>query len=362
MVSALPITGLDVESPPVPAWDRDGFRPYVQALGRGETLRRDLTRAEAQDALDRILAGTVSPAQAGAFFIAQRVKGESRDEIRGFVDAVRARWLTPVVTRQPGVLDLAVPYDGKERTAQLAPAVALVLAACGQPVLLHGAAAVPTKEGVTPADVLSALGVATYLSPAAAAQVLDQTGIAYCDAQAFMPAWVALMPLRREFGLRTVLNTVEKLVNPADADFQVSGFYHTKYIDEMRDMQTGRQDSWIVQGEEGSIEMRAGRKTRLFGRNRPSPLVLDPEALGFPQRAAVAAGRAVTQHAALNRQALENRDTAARAQVAMTSGVLLALLGRAATQAAGISAAAACLAAGRAHALLNDFRTATRTH
>ena len=334
----------------------------MQALGRGETLRRDLTREEAKDALDRILAGTVSPAQAGAFFIAQRVKGESRDEIRGFVDAVRARWLTPIVTSQEGLLDLAVPYDGKERTAQLAPAVALVLAACGQPVLLHGTEGVPTKEGVTPAAVLSELGVVTCLAPEAAARVLDKTGMAYCDARAFMPAWLELMSLRREFGLRTVLNTVEKLINPADADFQVSGFYHTKYIDEMRDMQTGRMDSWIVQGEEGSIEMRSGRKTRLFGGNQKAPMVLDPEALGFPQREAVSAGREVAQHAYLNLQALENRDSEARAQVTMTAGVILALFDRATSQAAGIAAADACLVEGRASALLHEFRIATQTH
>ncbi len=358
---APPAAGRDVARLPAAAWDRDGFRPYVQALGRGEKLRRDLTREEAQDALDRILAGTVSPAQAGAFFIAQRVKGESRDEIRGFVDAVRTRWLTPIATRRTGLLDLAVPYDGKERTAQLAPAVALVLAACGQPVLLHGAAGVPTKEGITPAAVLSELGVAVCLTPKAAAQVLDQTGIAYCDARAFMPAWLELLPLRREFGLRTVLNTVEKLINPADADFQVSGFYHTKYIDEMRDLQTGRIASWIVQGEEGSIEMRSGRKTRIFGGRLPAPLVLDPEALGFPRRVTVSAGREVARHAYLNRQAWENRDAEARAQVAMTAGVLLALLGRTTSQAAGIAAADTCLAEGRARALFHEFRIATQT-
>ncbi len=353
------MAGPAIEGRPASTWDRDGFRPYVQALGRGETLRRDLTQAEAHDALNRILAGTVSPAQAGAFFVAQRVKGESRDEIRGFVEAVRARWMTPVVTSQRGLLDLAVPYDGKERTAQLAPAVALVLAACGQPVLLHGAEGVPTKAGVTPAHVLSELGVATGLSPEVAAKTLDKTGIAYCDARAFMPAWLDLMPLRREFGLRTVLNTVEKLVNPADADFQVSGFYHTKYINEMRDMQTGRIDSWIVQGEEGSIEMRSGRKTRIFGKRLKIPVTLDPEELGFPQREAVSAGRAVAHHAALNLQALENRASAARAQVVMTAGVLLTLLGRSPSQAAGISAAEACLADARA--LLGEFRTATQT-
>ncbi len=353
------LAGSGVKGLPIPELDRDGFRPYVQALGRGETLRRNLTREEAQDALDRILTGTVSGVQAGAFFIAQRVKGESRDEIQGFVKAVRTRWLIPVETKRDGLLDLAVPYDGKERSAQLAPAVAIVLAACGQPVLLHGTEEVPTKGGVTPGRVLFELGVCTDLAPESAARLLDETGLAFCDAREFMPAWLQLLPLRREFGLRTVLNTVEKLINPGDADYQMSGFYHTKYIDEMRSMQTGRINSWIVQGEEGSIEMRSGRKTRIFGMNADSTLALNPAQWGFPLREAVPAGRQVTQHARLNLQALDEGKSPARSQVAMTAGVILSLLGRAESPETGISVAKDCLSSGRAGALLNEYRNAS---
>ncbi len=353
------LAGSRVEGLRTPVLDRDGFRPYVQALGRGETLRRNLTQEEAQDALDRILAGTVSGAQAGAFFIAQRVKGESRDEIRGFVKAVRTRWFNPVETKREGLLDLAVPYDGKVRSAQLAPAVAIVLATCGQPVLLHGTEEVPTKGGVTPGRVLSELGVCTDLAPRSAARILDETGLAFCDAKEFMPAWLQLLPLRWEFGLRTVLNTVEKLINPGDADYQMSGFYHTKYIDEMRTMQTGEIDSWIVQGEEGSIEMRSGRKTRIFGKSPDSTLALNPEQLGFPLREAVPAGREVTEHARLNLQALDDVNSPARAQVKMTAGVILSLLGRAESPEAGIAAANECLSSGCASALLDEYRNAS---
>lgn len=341
--------------------DTDGFRPYVQALGRGETLRRDLELAEARDAMDRLLAGTVAPAQAGAFLIAQRVKGESADEIRGFVEAIRSRWLEPVETSLSEVLDLAVPYDGKARTAQLAPAVGLTLAACDLPSLLHGTNGVPTKEGVTPGDVLGALGVETSLSSASAGALLDATGFAFCDAARFMPAWLDLMPLRRLFGLRTVLNTVEKLVNPADADFQISGFYHTKYIDAMRQMQTGRAASWIVQGEEGSIEMRSGRKTRLYGQKADSALALEPAELGYADRVAVAAGPDVAEHADLNLQALNDLDSIAGGQVVMTAGVILSLFGRAESPLAGVKCAEEALASGRAATTLRTVREVSET-
>lgn len=336
--------------------DRAGFTPYVQALGRGATLRRDLTREEARDAMDRMLGGRASQAQQGAFLIAQRVKGEAKAEIQGFVDAVRGQWLAPLTPHTPTLLDLAVPYDGKERTVQLAPAIALVLAACGLPVLVHGDQDVPTKKGITPAHVLAGMGIATALAPADASRMLDAVGMAYCGAQAFMPAWHALLPLRDEFGLRTVLNTVEKLVNPASAPFQVTGFYHTKYIDAMRGAQTGTDESWIVQGEEGSIELRAGRKTRLYGTAPDAMHILDPKALGFPDREVVAAGRDPALHAALNLQVLENRDVPVRDQAALSAGVLLGLFAVAPSFEAGVKSALACLSSGRALQLLSDAR------
>ena len=340
--------------PVVPVPDPAGFIPHVQALGRGATLRRDLTRDEACDALDRILGGSATEAQTGAFLIAQRVKGECADEISGFADAVRQRWLEPVPHSVAPLLDLAVPYDGKERTAQLVPAVALTLAACDLPVMLHGDENVPTKAGVTVGAVLDRLGVPTDLSPAEAGFMLEADGVAYCGAARFMPAWHGLLPMRWEFGLRTVLNTVEKLVNPASADRQVTGFYHTKYIDHVRAAQTGGQASWIVQGEEGSIEMRSGRKTRLYGQSADESVILDPGALGFAQRVAVEPDPDPAAHAALNEQAVLGAACPARDQVALTAGVILSLFGTSPDIPSGIGAARSALASGRPKAILQS--------
>ena len=100
----------------------------------------------------------------------------------------------------------------------------------------------------------------------------------YLAAHRFVPAWHELLPLRRQFGLRTVLNSVEKLFNPANAPYQISGFFHGNYIDRLRTTQTGTRCSWMVQGEEGSIEMAAGRKTHIFA------VVEEEGSSSWPQR------------------------------------------------------------------------------
>ena len=169
-----------------------------------------------------------------------------------------------------------------------------------------------------------------------------------------MPAWHDLLPTRWEFGLRTVLNTVEKLVNPANADWQVTGFYHTKYIDHVRAAQTGAQASWIVQGEEGSVEMRSGRKTRIYGQSADESVILNPEALGFAQRVAVEPDPDPAAHAAFNRQAVNKEDCPASDQVALTAGVILSLFGRSPDIPSGIEAARSALARGRAGAVLQS--------
>lgn len=73
-----------------------------------------------------------------------------------------------------------MPYDGKARTPQLAPVIALIVAAAGQPVVFHGAPHIPTKHGVTPADVLQALGIAPDQAPEAVAHQLETWALAIC--------------------------------------------------------------------------------------------------------------------------------------------------------------------------------------
>lgn len=335
------------DRPPAP------FIPFIQAVGRGEKLKRDLTYAESVEALRQIVEQSCSPAQAGAFLITQRVKGEAVDEIRGFTDYLRENTVSRIQPRVDGLLDLAPPYDGKSKTAQLAPAVAFVLAEAGLPVLLHGDEDVPTKSGVGPGPVLRAMGLRDDLAPGAVQSMIESVGVGYLSAARFAPQWHALLPLRRQFGLRTVLNSVEKLLNPADAPYQVSGFFHGNYIERLRGVQTGAKRSFIVQGEEGSIEMAVGRKTRIFAEDAADDLVLDPAELGQGARVRVPAPEGAAGHAALNLAALAGEEGDAADQVCLTAGVLLFLFDLARSPYAGIERAREITAAGAARTRLD---------
>lgn len=328
--------------------DVEAFKPFIKAVGRGEKLKRDLTYEESVEAMRLILNGTATEAQVGAFLISQRVKVEAVDEIRGFTDVVRAEFMHHITPKVDGLLDLGVPYDGKAKTAQMAPAIAFVLSAVGVPVVLHGDEGVPTKEGIGPGLVLQALGINAHLPVTAVQKMIESVGFGYLSAAQYVPAWHRLNPIRRQFGLRTVMNTVEKFFNPTNAPFQVTGFFHANYIERIRVTQTGTKASWMVQGEEGSIEMAAGRKSKIFAVDAANDVTLEPADIGLPQRERIELPPIVDQHAILNTAVLAGETHPASDQTAFTAGTILYLLGAAPSIADGLAQAQKALSSGAA--------------
>lgn len=336
------------------------FIPFIKAVGRGEKLKRDLTRDEAEEAMRLILADQATPAQIGAFLIAQRVKGESADEVVGFTRAARAvcRRIAP---RVDGLIDLGLPYDGKAKTLQLAPVAALVAAAAGQPVVLHGDKNIPTKCGVGPAELLESLGVDIDRAPAAVERQIEEIGIGFLYAPRFAPKWHALTPIRHQFGLRTGLNTVEKFLNPADAPIMVAGFFHMNYLQRMRaPLQQLSTQGWFVQGPGGSIECPPGRATRIVPADTDAEtLIIESEVLGFDSRGDISAPKEPAVHAAAARQVLANKPGDARDTVVLAAGVLLFLGNRVENLQEGVALADETLASGAARRRLAAWQAGT---
>jgi anthranilate phosphoribosyltransferase len=323
----------------------EDFKPFVQAVGRGAKLRRDLTVEESVQAMRMILRRDATLAQTGAFLIAQRVKGEAEAEIRGFTQAARDEFIQHISPRVENLLDLGLPYDGKAKTAQLAPAIAIILVACGVGVVLHGDEGIPAKKGITAGAVFRALGIPDR-SPDEVEKMIEAVGFGYLSAETFAPAWHALTPLRCEFGLRTALNSVEKLFNPADAPYQISGFFHGEYLERLRLSQTGTRASWIVQGEEGSFEMASGRATHIFAADEANDWILEPASVGLPVRERLALSADVELHTELNAAVLAGRPGPGADQAALTAGAILTLLQVASDLADGVKRARHALASG----------------
>ena len=110
---------------------------YLKEIGRGARGAKALDRHQAQDLFGQVLDGQVSDLEVGAFCIAMRIKGETAEEMCGFLDAVQARCQLLPATERPV---LVLPsYNGARKLPVLTPLLALLLAREGYPVLLHQA-------------------------------------------------------------------------------------------------------------------------------------------------------------------------------------------------------------------------------
>ena len=240
-----------------------GIRDLVAAVGQGPTNGRYLTREEAREALEAMLDGRATPAQAGALLLLQRYRSEAPEELLGYVDAVRsqARLLHPNVE---GLLDVGSPYDGRSKHAVVSPAASIVAAAAGVPVLMHGERDVGPKPGLAIGAVLTALGVNTDLEPEVVARGIEACGLGYARQARTVPSLYALLPLRQELGLRTPLHMVEKIYDPGDAPYHLLGVAHMPYLKHLAPAIVAMpwRRTLVVQGMEGHEDVTTSRGTR----------------------------------------------------------------------------------------------------
>lgn len=259
---------------------------FLKEVGRGKRGARDLSYDEALEAANWIMTRKASPAQIGAFFIAERIKMESVEELEAFVNVCRSySYRTPF----EGKIDCAGPYDGRKKSFFASFATAFLLGSAGVAVTLHGSAPLPPKWGVTLPDLLKAMGLKENgPDRETVIRTAEQTGILYVPAEQWCPPLGELRSIREELGMRTVLNTAEKLMDYGRSPYIVFGVFHNTVFDRMARLMSRLNYSraLIVQGTEGSEDLFIDRPTRtyLVENGEAKMQVIDPEAYGLEMR------------------------------------------------------------------------------
>jgi anthranilate phosphoribosyltransferase len=145
-------------------------------------------------------------------------------------------------------------------------AASILTAACGVPVLLHGEPGIAPKHGLTVGDVLERLGVATEGAPETVERTIGQIGIGYLRQTQFAPDLAAIKDLRDELALRSPLNMVEKIYDPAGAPYHLIGLTHVPYLDKLGGALIGMgfRKTALVQGMEGNEDLPTNRGVRII--------------------------------------------------------------------------------------------------
>jgi anthranilate phosphoribosyltransferase len=205
-----------------------GIGQYIKEIGRGKDGARSLSRAQATDLFGQVLDGTVTDLEVGGFCLAMRIKGETPEEMAGFLDATHTR-----LQRLPdnGLTTVVLPsYNGARKLPVLTPLLALLLASEGAAVLVHGTAT--EDKRITSEAVFAALGHPTQ-SPVNALQAGD---CAFIATEALLPGLKRLLDVRRAVGLRNPAHSLVKLMNPCAGRALIVGSYtHPEYAVSMAD-------------------------------------------------------------------------------------------------------------------------------
>ncbi len=258
------------------------MKQWIKAIGTGRKGSRDLTKEEAEKAAHALACGEATEAQAAALLMGLRMKGETDDELLSFIEAYR-RHLQPFAAFHQSV-NCAGPYDGRDYFPVTIP-VSLLLASVGVPHVLHGSDSLPPKRGTSMKDLLASLGVRVDLTAAQFARIMASLHIGFIATDRACPALEQLRPVREQLGMRTLINTVEKVLNPAASRYLIVGVHHRTAMEHLVYIlpRAGFKKAYIVQGMEGSEDVPIFRRSaiRKVTRDGDEMAVLDPETFGF---------------------------------------------------------------------------------
>ena len=321
----------------------------------------DLPAPDAAAVLREIMAGEASEAQAAAFLIALRTKGETVDELVGLARTMR-ELAVRVKAGRHDLLDTAGTGGGRP-TFNVSTTAAFVAAGAGCAVAKHGNRSATGRSGS--ADVLEALGARIDLEPAAVAQCIDESGFGFMFAPHHHQAMRHVIPVRKELAVRTIFNFLGPLTNPAGATRQVIGVSDPAYLDTIAAAlrSLGGTTALVVSSEDGLDEISVSAPTRAveLKDGEISSYSVTPEALGVdPAPPGSVSAADPDQSAELARAVLRGDRGPERSLVVANAAAAIYVGGEADSLEAGARAAEQAIDSGAALESLERFVAQTR--
>jgi anthranilate phosphoribosyltransferase len=240
---------------------------FIKEIGRGKKGARSMARDDARALYAAMLAGRVSELEMGGVLLAMRIKGESVDEIAGFLDAAEDSFER--LPAPPGAYaPLLIPsYNGARKMANLTPLLAMLLAREGVPVLVHGVTTDPGR--VTSAEIFQAMDL-PLAQTIADTQVATALGYpSFMPIEALAPKMARLLALRRILGVRNSTHTLVKILQPYEGPaLRLVSYTHPEYLEMlatyfMNAAPPARGDAFLMRGTEGETVAHANRAQQI---------------------------------------------------------------------------------------------------
>jgi anthranilate phosphoribosyltransferase len=258
---------------------------FIKEIGRGVKGARSMTRDDARQLYAAMLDGRVSDLELGGILLAMRIKGESVDEIAGFMDAAEASF-APLPTPPGDFAPVLIPsYNGARKLANLTPLLALLLARAGVPVLVHGVQQDPGR--VTTAEIFAEMGIGPSGDTSEMLDAFAARRPCFMPIERLAPELAHQLSLRRILGVRNSTHTLVKILQPFEGPaLRLVSYTHPEYLAMLTEYfgtaaPHGRGDAFLMRGTEGETVananraqeinwFHAGQKTLLVERDAPT--------------------------------------------------------------------------------------------
>lgn len=321
-----------------------------------------LSEKETEEGMLQIMEGQATPAQIAAFLMGLRVKGETMEEIAGAVRAMRSK-ASRIRLGASKVVDTCGTGGDGAHTFNISTTTAFVVAGTGLTVAKHGNRSVSSKCGS--ADVLSALGVKIDLPAEKVAECIDEVGVGFLFAPLFHSAMKHCAGPRQEMGIRTLLNILGPLSNPAGASLQVVGVYEERLTELLARVlvHLGTQHCFVVHGLDGLDEITVTGKT-VVAEGKAGVVtryLVEPKDFGVERASSKELlGGTAEQNAQIMREVLQGRKGPRRDIVCLNAAPALVAGGLVKTLRDGFHLAGHTIDSGKAIAKLDQLITYTK--
>lgn len=223
------------------------FKRYIKAVGTGIKGNRELEADEVKEAIRAILDKKATSAQVGAFLIGWRTKLETNNELIACVEALKEYMKIEPLENS---LELGYSFDGRCNNPFLFPLYENILEQ-----FFEKNSDIKELKLVISSDILQPAKNGIIAKEIAKHFVFEKYVHIY-DREKYLKELSDITPLRHELGLRTVFNTAEKLLNPANSEYGVTTAFHKPYVEKYLTMYADfYKEVLVVKASEGSPEV-----------------------------------------------------------------------------------------------------------
>ena len=326
----------------------------------------DLTREQSSEIFNIIMTGEATDAQIGGFLSAMRVKGETSEELAGAAITMRKLSTKVDLPEIKHLVDTCGTGGSGSKLFNISTAAAFVASAAGAIVAKHGNRKMTSFCGS--ADLLEAAGVKLDLTPNQISKCIEEVGIGFMFAPAHHAAMRFAGPVRQELGIRTMMNVLGPMTNPAGAKRQVIGVFSPDWqlrIAEVLQI-LGSEHAMVVHSE-GLDEIRLDQPTQVveLKKNQITQYSLDPRDFGInmaeAKELAGLSANSVDESLNLVRESLTNSSSKAGEIVAINAGAAIYTSGIVDDFGAAISRAQEVIESGEANKKLTNLANLTNS-